>query len=171
MKNIPDKVNLMNVYLNGRKLIGVSGEITLADYEQMSETLAAAGVLGEIEIPTIGQFSANQMELPFVSMCEDLYELIAAGESMLVTLRASQQSIDGNGNIVPLGLSITYGGFFKSMTGGTLKQGAGTGSSVTMELTYTKISYDGTDVFELDKLNGVYKVSGKDVMSKYKELA
>lgn len=167
---LPDKINLFNVYKDGRKLIGVSGEVTLPDYEQISETVAAAGILGEFELPAIGHFGSNQIEIPFVSACSAFFDLIK-GSYVLITLRASQQSVDGSGAIVPIGTAYTYGGYVKSIKGGTLKQGAGTAPSVTIEICYTKIVYDGAEQLEIDKLNSVYKVKGEDLMKKYRDLA
>ena len=43
------KVNLYNVYNKGNRLIGVDEEVTLPDFETMTETLAGPGIGGEIE--------------------------------------------------------------------------------------------------------------------------
>ena len=53
-KNIPTKINNYNVYNAGDKLLGVGDELTLPDFEATSETVSGAGILGEIDDPTIG---------------------------------------------------------------------------------------------------------------------
>ena len=53
---------------------------------------------------------------------------------------------------------------------GTLKAATGAKPTVKMSLTYYLIVYDGEEMFELDKVNGIYKVNGKDVLSKYTTL-
>jgi len=43
-------------------------------------------------------------------------------------------------------------------------------SSVTLEVTYIKIENNGKTALELDKLNGVFVVNGKDIMSAIRSL-
>lgn len=43
-------------------------------------------------------------------------------------------------------------------------------ASATIGLTYYKIEVDGKDELELDKLNGIYKVHGRDVLSRIRSL-
>ena len=64
-KNIPTKINNYNVYNAGDKLLGVGDELTLPDFEATSETVSGAGILGEIDDPTIGYFGNMQLEIPF----------------------------------------------------------------------------------------------------------
>ena len=64
-KNIPTKINNYNVYNDGEKLLGVGDELTLPDFEATSETISGAGILGEIDDPTIGHFGNMQLEIPF----------------------------------------------------------------------------------------------------------
>ena len=47
--NIPEIINDFNVYKGGSKLIGVSDEVTLPDFEAMTETISGAGIAGEYE--------------------------------------------------------------------------------------------------------------------------
>jgi phage tail tube protein FII len=42
-------------------------------------------------------------------------------------------------------------------------------SSVTLELTYILVEMDGSKKVELDKLNGVYKVNGTDLLAKVRQ--
>ena len=38
MYNIPSKINSFNVYKDGTKLVGISDEVTLPDFEALTET-------------------------------------------------------------------------------------------------------------------------------------
>lgn len=51
--NIPSKINSFNVYKDGTKLVGISDEVTLPDFESLTETLSGPGILGEVDDPTL----------------------------------------------------------------------------------------------------------------------
>ena len=51
---IPGVINNFNLYNNGTALVGLTGEISLPDFEGMTETLSGPGILGEIEEVIIG---------------------------------------------------------------------------------------------------------------------
>ena len=53
MNTIPTKINRYNVYNKGNRLLGVGEEMTLPDFEPSSETVTGAGILGEIDDPTV----------------------------------------------------------------------------------------------------------------------
>ena len=62
---IPSKINNYNVYNVAERLIGVGDEVTLPDFEAMADTISGAGILGEVDDPTVGHFSNMEMEIPF----------------------------------------------------------------------------------------------------------
>ena len=74
---IPEKINAYNVYKGGKKLIGISDEVTLPDFEAMTETISGAGVLGEIDSPAIGLFGSQEMEIPFRTHMEKPNSILA----------------------------------------------------------------------------------------------
>ena len=47
------KVNLYNGYLDGTKMVGLTDEVSLPDFDALTETLSGAGILGEIDEPTL----------------------------------------------------------------------------------------------------------------------
>ena len=89
--NIPSKINSFNVYKDGTKLVGISDEVTLPDFESLTETLSGPGILGEIDDPTLGHFQSMEMEIPFRQMDKDLFILSDDISSVTVTLRGSIQ--------------------------------------------------------------------------------
>ena len=64
-KTIPTKINKYNLYNEAERLLGVGDETTLPDFEAMSDTISGAGILGEIEDPTVGYFGNQEIEIPF----------------------------------------------------------------------------------------------------------
>ena len=64
---------------------------------------------------------------------------------------------------------VVIKGKSKGFTGGKVKQGNGTGSSVKVEIIYILIEVNGKKKFELDKLNFVYKVNNVDLLAKVRK--
>lgn len=166
--NIPSKINSFNVYKNGEKeekLIGISDEVTLPDFESITETLSGPGILGEIDDPTIGHFSSMEMGIPFKTMDADLFVLSDDMSSVAVTLRGGiQYIVNETGATAFKQMRIVVRGKNKGITGGKLKQGTGTASSIKLEILYILIEIGGVTEIELDKLNFAYKVHGKDLL-------
>jgi P2 family phage contractile tail tube protein len=161
------KINAYNVYLDGTKLIGLSDEITLPDFEALTETLSGAGILGEIDEPLLGHFGASEIEIPFRTINISMFTLASMEKAINLTLRMSTQTInESNMNTDFMPSRIVIKGKNKAITGGKVKQGNGTASSIKVEILYILIEVDKQPKFELDKLNFVYKVNGKDLLEK-----
>ena len=167
---IATKINAYNAYLSGSKLIGLADEVTLPDFEAMTETLSGAGLLGEIDEPLLGHFKSIEMEIPFRTLNNDIFKLANAQSNVNVTLRMSTQTLnesDMKTDFVPSRVVIK--GKNKSFSGGKVKQGNGTGSSIKIEVMYILIEVNGKSKFELDKINFVYKVDGTDLLDKVRK--
>lgn len=164
---IPTKINAYNVYLDGTKLLGVSDEVTLPNFEALTETLSGAGLLGEIDEPLLGHFGASEIEIPFRTLNKDMFKIANMQSAISLTLRMSTQTINESDMITDFMPSrVVIKGKNKALTGGKVKQGSGTGSSLKVEILYILVEVDKQAKFELDKLNFVYKVDGKDLLEK-----
>ena len=161
------KINAYNVYNAGKKFVGVSDEVTLPDFKALTETLSGAGILGEIDEPLLGHFGASEMEIPFRTMDEEMFNIVNQANAIDLTLRISTQAIDQatmKTDFMPS--RVVVKGKNKGLTGGKVKQGSGTGSSIKVEILYILIEVNGKKKFELDKLNFVFKVNGTDLLKK-----
>lgn len=164
---IPGVINDFNLYLRGSILVGVTGEVTLPDFEGMTETISGSGILGEIEEVIIGRFGSMEMEIPFRILDDDAFRLMSPTEPLDLTLRASEQyTIKSTNTIDYRGMRIVVRGRQKKLTCGTMKLGGAMDASVTVEITYILIELDGKKRIELDKLNSVYKVNNVDLLAK-----
>lgn len=164
------KINAYNVYRGSKKLVGLSDEVTLPDFEGLTETLSGPGMLGEIDEPLLGHFGASEIEIPFRTLDEEMFDLLAQGQAVDLTLRMSTQAIVETSMATDFMPSrIVIKGKSKGFTGGSVKQGQGTGSSVKVEVIYILIEVNNKKKFELDKLNFVYKVNGNDLLAKVRK--
>lgn len=109
-KNIPTKINNYNVYNEGEKLLGVGDELTLPDFEATSETVSGAGILGEIDDPTIGHFGNMQLEIPFRTLDKEATNMMDQTRAVQLTIRGAAQEIDSAGNIVPKSIRVVVRG-------------------------------------------------------------
>lgn len=168
--NIPEVINNFNIYKNGNRMIGVTGEVSLADISFMTETISGAGMLGEYETVIMGHTSSIEQEIPFRMLEEDVFSLANPMDVQELTLRGTEQvSERGTGKIETQGIRIVLRGRPKSFKPGTIKMGGQMGASVTLELLYIMIEIEGENKFELDKLNEVFKVDGDDIMARIKQ--
>lgn len=164
------KINAYNVYNAGTRLVGISDEVTLPDFEALTETISGPGFLGEIDEPLLGHFGASEIEIPFRTLNEEMFGLLAQGSAVNLTLRMSTQAIQESTMATDFMPSrVVIKGKNKGFTGGKVKQGNGTGSSVKVEIIYILIEVNGKKKFELDKLNFVYKVNGVDLLAKVRK--
>ena len=46
---IPEVIHDFNIYNTGSKIIGLTGEVALPDFEAMTETISGAGILGDVK--------------------------------------------------------------------------------------------------------------------------
>ena len=166
MTGIPTKINMFNVYRDANRLLGVSGEVTLPNFEAISESISGPGILGEIDDPTIGHFGSQELEIPFRTVIDGMFDMMNPGEQVNLTLRGSLQVTTSGGGVDYVGMRVIVRGKCKSATGGTVKQGAAMGSSVKLELSYIRIDLDDKPRIELDKLNCIYKINNVDILAK-----
>lgn len=167
---IPEVINKFNVYSGGNVMIGVSGEVSLTEFSSVTDTISGSGLLGEFETVVVGMFSSMKQEIPFRILDKDIFDMANPLDVQEITLRATEQVTNkATGGIEMQGMRIVFRGRPVSFKPGTMKQGARMGASVTLELIYTLIEINGKSKFELDKLNEVFKINGKDMLADIKK--
>lgn len=167
---IPEKINDYNVYLDGDKMIGVAASATLPEVNMKTSTVAGVGVNGELDSPTIGQFESMEQEIQFNTLYSSAMDMLNPLSVVNLTFRAAQQVYDKTGGYSFKGLRVVEMGRVKKMNPGKVEKGEAMEATVTMELTYLLIEVDGEQLVEIDKLNGVYRVKGVDMLAGVRSL-
>lgn len=170
VKTIPTKINRYSVYNRADRLLGMGDEMTLPDFETSSETVSGAGILGEIDDPTVGYFSNQEVEIPFRVLDQEAVDMLDMTRAVQLTVRGAQQTTNTEGDIEFRQLRVVIRGRSAKFSPGKLKAGSAMDTKITLTLLYILIELDGKSVLELDKLNEVYKVNGVDVLAKIKEM-
>ncbi len=168
---IPQVVNRYNMYRGGGKLVGMTGEVELPSVTMLTDTLEGAGTGGNMDVPVIGLTENMDIRIPFMCMSRDMFDLANPNEAADLTLRGAIQGTDpATGKISYVSVAISVRGTVKEIVPGTVKAGGRMESSVTLALSYYKISLDGETALEIDKLNSVFVVNGKDVLKEVRDM-
>lgn len=167
---IPEKINDFNAYLDGIKMIGVGASATLPEVKMKTSSVAGVGVGGELDSPTIGQFESMEQEIQFNTLYSSAMDMLNPLTVVNLTFRAAQQVYDKTGGYVFKGLRVVEMGRVKTMNPGKIEKGEGMEATVTLELTKMMIEVDGKELLAVDKLNGVYRVNGKDMLAGVRKL-
>lgn len=165
---IAEKINRFNAYVGTsaveNRLLGVTAEVTLPDFEQMSETLSLSGMAGEIDSPSTGQFQSATVEIPFTNVAKHEFQ-VAQDDGQCIILRSAQEQLEGSALTKShIGREITIKGITKSFKMGSLKKAGYGNPSITKEVIYYKDVVDGVTVLEIDKINGTYIVNDVNMM-------
>lgn len=174
MSKIAEKINLFNCYVGSadaaHKIVGITDEVTLPTFDTASETLSLAGMAGEVDSPSPGQFKSAQFELTFSNISEEGMK-IAAEDNKTIILRAAQEQLDTDTlEKTHIGRVITIKGMTKEINYGKLKKGGYGNPSIKKEIIYYKDELDGKVITEVDKFNGKSIVGGKNLMSDIENL-
>lgn len=165
---IPEVMNNYNVYNDrAKRLIGISGEVELPELEAITDTVEAAGVLGEVEDPVTGQFSSAKIKIPFSNLYEDIFTLMDTTNPPQLTLRGSMQvmnSSTGGTDYVPV--KIVVRGKATTSSLGKLVKGKKGEPEIELEILYIKVMINNRTTLELDKLNFKFAINGKDMLAK-----
>lgn len=167
---VPEKINEFNAYLGGNKMIGVTGEVTLPTVTPMTGTTEGAGLGGEIDSPTVGQFESMEQETPFILLYSSFMDMLSPLKTVDLTFRGAQQVLDKTGGYAFKGLRVVERGRVKEINLGKIKKGEGMEASIKLELTYLLVEVDGVKLLEVDKLNNVYITNGEDNLAGIHEL-
>lgn len=166
---IPQVVNNFNIYndASAGRLCAVASEVKLPTLQYKSTTLDAAGTAGEIAVPIPGQLQSSQLEINFNITDEQFFGL-AEGSRCSLTLRAAVQTIDAKTaeiKFVPLVINVR--GMVSQMTPGSIKKADAQSASMTIEMLYFAMTYNNSDTkaVEIDKLNNIFTVNGKNKSS------
>ncbi len=170
VKTIPTKINKYNVYNAGERLLGVGDEMPLPDFESSSETVSGAGVLGEIDDPTVGYFGNQELEIPFRVLDKEAVDMMDMTRAVQLTIRGAQQTTNSEGDIEFRSMRVVVRGRSSTLSAGKVKPGSPMDTKIKLTLLYILIEVGGESMVELDKLNEVFKIRGRDVLAKVKEM-
>lgn len=163
---IPEVLTNVKVYSDGASAHG-TGNVKLPNIEAMTETITGAGISGEVEVPVAGHYKAMKVEIEFYNM-NSVFSGLSVGESCNLQIRGSLQVYEqGKRDDVPIKVSVL--GRVLSSERGTLEPGKKTSPKTTVSVEYYKEEFDGQVITEIDPLNFIAILNGKNVLAKVAE--
>lgn len=161
---IPDKVVGFNVYTQGTRL-GTTGKVDTPEFKMKTSTMSGAGIGGNVDSPTPGQWEATEHEIPLTLLGKDLALLLQQGMDVQLIYRGATQVALKSGGAAMKQLRVVEGGMVKGFKGGSLEAGGQMEASVTIETVRYKMECAGEELIAIDKFNNVYRVNGKDMLA------
>jgi P2 family phage contractile tail tube protein len=166
---MPEFISNFEIYdSKSSRLLGVV-DVELPEVTLKSETVAGAGIAGDVDAPNAGHVEAMEVTINWRTITPDAVNFLKSG-SQMVTLRGSQQLMDpGAGTLKHQGVRAILTVRGKGFGTGTAAVGAATGTSNTLAVTYYKLVIDDKDALEIDQYNFVYKVGGVDQLAQMRK--
>lgn len=167
----PEVINGFNVYNDANRIVGTTGDVNLAELKAMTAVVSGAGILGEYNTAVIGQFQSMSQEIPFRMIDRDYFLMLNTGEQSKLVIRSSvqQRNRETGGTLSTQAMRIVFRGHPTAAKMGSLKIGNLMNASITMEPTYVLVEIGGVTMLELDKLNSIYKINGKDLLAEIRK--
>lgn len=135
---------------------------TRPDIEALTDTIKGAGIMGEIDLPTLGQIGSMEAEITFNKTNTEYVDLTAPMAHKieirwvtdLIDSSNATTGIEGNKEfltVVP-----------KKSELGDIETNETNEATITFEVLYYQYIVAGKALIEIDKLNNIFKVNGVD---------
>jgi len=161
---IPSVLINAKVYNSGKVLLG-QANCELGDFEFMTESLTGLGLAGELDMPVLGHFKSLTLKLKWNTVCQEAVELLAPKTHQLA-IYASLQNWDADeGRFVPVPCRVNCLATPKKGGAGKFEVGKKMEPESEFELTYLKMSINGKEAVEIDKINFKCMIDGVDYLA------
>ena len=163
MKVPTQNINFKVYDSDSNEMLGIA-EVTLPDFDAMTETISGAGLAGEIDMPVLGHFGSMTLTLSWRAPNTDGTKLLAQKAHHL-DLRGSIEDYEASeGKIGSYPIKVVAHTIPKTMGLGNLNVGTSADTSSELEVPYIKVLIGGEEVVELDKFNYIFRVHGVDYL-------
>lgn len=165
---IPEVIAGYNIYdgVDGNQLIGVSGEMSIANLQAMTSEISGAGIAGSYTAPVIGFYQDISQDIPFRTMYVQVAKFMDPMRKLMINVRGLMQVVDRTTGIrdrIPF--RYVVGGSATAVNPGSMQLGNPMGSTLTIGATYILLEVGGNVLVEIDKLNQVCVINGNDLLS------
>ena len=162
---LPEILQNFRVYESGGNDLKGVVDVTLPSLESLTESVKGAGIAGEYETPVVGHYKSMTVSLKYRTATAGLLALSAPKIHALDLRGAIQSRDDASGTLRTVPMRVAVRCSPKKTEPGKFEVGAGMDASNEFECTYLKITLDGKDMVEIDKLNYKCVIDGTDYLS------
>lgn len=168
MAKIDETVVSYAMYEDGTEYMGTT-EVTLPDLEFLTEEISGAGIAGKVEEVIVGNLSAMTATLNFRTVGKWTAKLL---EPRLhnIDLRVAQQSMETRDGTTSVGavkhiMKVKP----KKVSPGKVSSASTADASGEYAVSYYALYVDGEKVTEVDPLNFICVINGKDYLKDVKK--
>lgn len=166
--NIPERLTNFKVYNDNNDLLGIA-TVDLPEVAAMTDTVSGAGIAGELDTPVIGHYQSMTTTLNWRTV-EPLAAELATPKAHTIDCRGSLQIYDAaNGEFNFVEVRAYMKVISKNFSLGSFEVGSTTDSSSEFEVLYFKLSIDGEERVEIDKLNFIARFNGEDQLAEVRK--
>lgn len=165
---VAEKLTNFSAYREGTEWLGLV-DVELPAIEYLTDTVKGAGIAGEVNSPVIGHFAALPVKLNWRTIGNQAIALLEPRTHAL-DFRGNQQIYNaGSGGYENQGVKVTIRAIPTKMESGKFEVGATTGTANELECVYIKKEIDGKKILEIDKLNSIAFINGKDYLEEVRK--
>lgn len=161
---IPQLLINARVYNSGNALLGVA-DAEIGDLEFLSESITGLGIAGELDLPVLGHLKALSLKLKWNSVCEQALDLMAPKAHQLAIYASLQNWQYSQGTFAAVPCRVICRAVPKKAGVGKFEPGKKMEPESEFELPYLKMSINGKDVLEIDKMNFICRVASEDCLA------
>lgn len=167
INTLPERITAYRAYKNGKDLMGVV-DVELPKVAYLTETLKGAGILGEMETPSVGQTKPLEVKITFRTPETDMINLMdCVGHD--IEFRSAIQKFDAASGSRSFDQDRVIIRGFPSETELPKLESGGGSSSISLNCVYLKYEKNGVTLLEIDKLNYKFVVNGNDSLATIRE--
>lgn len=160
------KVYNARVYIDGIDFIAKAEEVDLPKVKFKFADTKALGLYADSELPTgldklEARLKFNSTYPEFIALAADPFT------TRTIIIRAPFQVWTQHGVAKTAPLKAELRGFFKEWDSGKFKKADSTEAEATITCIYYKLEIDDKEVIEIDTINNIYKIEGKDILQNY----
>ena len=152
------------------QLIDDSADVQLPSIDKMTDTVKGAGILGEIDMPSLGQIASMTMTVNFKAD-NPAYAKLARPGFINLELVWVVDVINTTTRATTVQQHKAFATVLnKKYNPGKIEAGATTDGSSEFEVSAYRKVVDGLEVMNIDKLNSIFSVDGTDYMAQVNAL-
>ena len=164
MSRVDESVINFQVYEDATEFYGMA-EVGLPELSSITNEVQGAGISGTYESVVLGHMEAMELTLNFRTLVKDAFRLMEPRDHK-IDLRVAQQEKDTvSGQTVVTALKHIFVCKPKSLSPGAVAPASPADASGTYAVTYWATFIDGKKTLEVDILNFIYFVNGKDYLA------
>lgn len=155
-------------YENGKDYVG-HADVTLPELVALTQELSGAGIAGNIESVIIGHYSAMSMSINFRTVTHSAVRLMEPRMHKLSLMAAQQESDAATGRLLIKHVKHVVRARPKKYALGKLAPASAADASGEFAVSYYALYIDGVQKIEIDPINFICKVDGKDYMKEVRK--